>query len=142
MCFPEVISLCMKNWFQRFFCISVFYEWQALQFLFLLKSFQNFPYNIFMYTSHVVLHLFWLFVRCQWYKLVLEKETQTLFFLMLILPFTLISRIPAMANFLLYLVLSVYAILGILNAFSLVFFVFSHQLNITFSDLYYYHCIF
>lgn len=49
-------------------------------FLLLLKSFQNFPYNIFMYTSQVVLHLFWLFVQCQWYKLVLEKRHRHYFF--------------------------------------------------------------
>lgn len=79
MCFPEVISLCMKNWFQHFFCISVFYEWQALQFLFLLKSFQNFPYNIFMYTSHVVLHLFWLCTMPMIQTSFGKRDTDTIF---------------------------------------------------------------
>lgn len=139
MSFPEVISLCMKNWFQHFFYISVFYEWQPLQFLLLLKSFQNFPYNIFMYTSHVVLHLFWLFVQWQWYKLVLEKKTQTLFFPISILSFTLLfpgfQLWPTFHSIL-------FCLYMIFLEFSKLFRWFSYKLNITFSDLYYCYCIF
>lgn len=111
-------------------------------FLLLLKSFQNFLYNIFMYTAQVVLHLVWLFVQCQWYKLVLGKRHRHYFSNIDSAFYSFISRIPAMANFLLYLVLSVHDILGILNAVWLVSFVLSHQLNITYSNLYYWYCIF